>query len=92
MTSLPLVRENRILLLRARKDLKWKVTVIPMADFDPRKFPGYSYYRSFPHTSTGKEEAKTYAVEVEKEEEKVALHNKELAKLYSDASSLEEEL
>ena len=90
MTSLPLVRENRILLLRARKDLKWKVTVIPMADFDPRKFPGYSYYRSFPHTQKGKEEAKTYAVEVEKNEEEVKLHNKELAKQLS--SSSEEDL
>jgi len=55
----------RLLVLRSKQHLTWKTLVMETADFDPKKFPGYRYYKSFPHTSQGKEQAQEYARLVE---------------------------
>ena len=62
---------ERLLLLRKEKDLSWKTLKLVPHKFDPRKYPGYRYYKSFPADAKGKAWAQEYAKGVEGDERNI---------------------
>ena len=58
----------RLIVLRSDKDKTWKTIVMETNRFNPKQWPGYRIYRSFPNTSLGKEQAQEYARYVEQGE------------------------
>ena len=61
----------RLIILRGINSGLWKMMVLPMSEFDARKWKGYRFYRSFPNNSLGKESARVYAKQVEQDERRV---------------------
>jgi hypothetical protein len=58
---------KRCVVLRS-KGGNWKCIWLDLAKFHPKSFPGYTFYRSFP----SEEEARAYALSVEKDEQTLA--------------------
>jgi hypothetical protein len=61
----------RLLLLRQKQTGKWKVLKMEPMKFESKRWAGYQYYKSFPWTGVATQQAKDYAILVEKNEARV---------------------